>query len=86
MRKTMISFVIEKDVLTHVNVMAKADDKSRSQILRDAVARYLEDQARKPIWSVSRTDLFNCLSMTRPPTVPTYASSAVVFENELLVD
>ena len=44
MRKTMISFVMEKDVLSHVNVIAKADDKSRSQVLRDAVARYVKKQ------------------------------------------
>ena len=44
MKKTMISFVIDGDVLSQLDDAAEANDKSRSQILRDAVAKYVEEE------------------------------------------
>jgi len=42
--KRMTSFVIEKEVLTQLDGIAKADGKSRSQVLREAVAGFVNTQ------------------------------------------
>ena len=49
MRKTMISFVIDADVLSRLDAAAQADDKSRSQVLRDAVERFVDEQRACPL-------------------------------------
>ena len=52
MQRTMISFVIEREVLTGVDAIAKADRKSRSQVLRDAAATYVKQAAAHELTDV----------------------------------
>ena len=51
--KRMTSFVCEEKVLSQINLIAKADGKSRSQVLREAVARYVEQQTEHCLESVA---------------------------------